>query len=178
MGCIAGGDSQPGNVLEIHRTPWGEYPQVNLSVDEWRVVSYVNPRNTMHQISQTIHIDDLKMRKIVFSLLQAGLVEIIRPGGMPVLPREKMFPTKNPVEQKSMLKPVDHANPRHLTRRAVMQTVKIVVTGPFNSGKTEFIRSVSEIDVVATERKISSESERSVKETTTVAMDFWPDHRG
>lgn len=53
-----------------------------------------------------------------------------------------------------------------------MQTVKIVVTGPFNAGKTEFIKSVSEIDVVATERKISSDVERSVKETTTVAMDF------
>lgn len=52
-----------------------------------------------------------------------------------------------------------------------MQTVKMVVTGPFNSGKTEFIRSVSEIDVVSTERKISSEIER-VKEFTTVAMDF------
>ncbi len=52
-----------------------------------------------------------------------------------------------------------------------MQTVKIVVTGPFNSGKTEFIRSVSEIDVVSTERRISTEMER-VKETTTVAMDF------
>jgi small GTP-binding protein len=52
-----------------------------------------------------------------------------------------------------------------------MQTVKMVVTGPFNSGKTAFIRSVSEIDVVSTERKISSESER-IKETTTVAMDF------
>ncbi len=52
-----------------------------------------------------------------------------------------------------------------------MQTVKMVVTGPFNAGKTEFIRSVSEIDVVSTERKISSEAER-VKETTTVAMDF------
>jgi len=52
-----------------------------------------------------------------------------------------------------------------------MQTVKMVVTGPFNSGKTEFIKSVSEIDVVSTERKISSEAER-VKETTTVAMDF------
>ena len=52
-----------------------------------------------------------------------------------------------------------------------MQTVKMVVTGPFNSGKTEFIRSVSEIDVVSTERSISSEAER-VKETTTVAMDF------
>ena len=52
-----------------------------------------------------------------------------------------------------------------------MQTVKMVVTGPFNAGKTAFIRSVSEIDVVATERKISSEAEK-VKETTTVAMDF------
>ncbi len=53
-----------------------------------------------------------------------------------------------------------------------MQTVKIVVTGPFNAGKTEFIRSVSEIDVVSTERKLSSSAEKVVKESTTVAMDF------
>jgi small GTP-binding protein len=52
-----------------------------------------------------------------------------------------------------------------------MQTVKMVVTGPFNAGKTAFIQSVSEIDVVATERKITSDVEK-VKETTTVAMDF------
>ena len=52
-----------------------------------------------------------------------------------------------------------------------MQTVKMVITGPFNAGKTEFIRSVSEIDVVSTERKISDASSRT-KEETTVAMDF------
>lgn len=52
-----------------------------------------------------------------------------------------------------------------------MQTLKMVVTGPFNAGKTEFIQSVSEIDVVSTEKRISSEIER-IKETTTVAMDF------
>ncbi|HEX7555270.1 MAG TPA: ATP/GTP-binding protein [Leptolinea sp.] len=52
-----------------------------------------------------------------------------------------------------------------------VQTVKMVVTGPFNAGKTEFIRTVSEIEVVSTEQKISSEYER-VKETTTVALDF------
>lgn len=52
-----------------------------------------------------------------------------------------------------------------------MQTVKMVVTGPYSAGKTEFIRSVSEIDVVTTERKISSDAER-VKDETTVAMDF------
>jgi small GTP-binding protein len=52
-----------------------------------------------------------------------------------------------------------------------MQTVKMVVTGPFNAGKTAFIKTVSEIDVVSTERKITKESEK-VKDTTTVAMDF------
>lgn len=52
-----------------------------------------------------------------------------------------------------------------------MQTVKMVVTGPFSAGKTEFIQSISEIDVVATEKKISRREER-VKDQTTVAMDF------
>ncbi len=52
-----------------------------------------------------------------------------------------------------------------------MQTLKIVVTGPFASGKTEFIQSVSEIEVVSTERRITKEAER-IKSATTVAMDF------
>jgi len=52
-----------------------------------------------------------------------------------------------------------------------MQAVKMVVTGPFAAGKTEFIRTISEIDVVSTERKISSAAER-IKDQTTVAMDF------
>jgi hypothetical protein len=52
-----------------------------------------------------------------------------------------------------------------------MQTVKIVVTGPFAAGKTQFIQTISEIDVVATERKISR-PEEGAKDQTTVAMDF------
>ena len=52
-----------------------------------------------------------------------------------------------------------------------MQTVKIVVTGPFSAGKTQFIQCISEIDVVSTERKISRDEER-IKPQTTVAMDF------
>lgn len=46
---------------------------------------------------------------------------------------------------------------------------KILVTGPFNSGKTTFISSISEIDVVSTERDAS---EMENKGSTTVAMDF------
>ncbi|PJF25388.1 MAG: GTP-binding protein [Phototrophicales bacterium] len=52
------------------------------------------------------------------------------------------------------------------------QTVKMVITGPFSSGKTEFISSISEIDVVTTERSITTAAEKTVKDSTTVAMDF------
>jgi signal recognition particle receptor subunit beta len=52
-----------------------------------------------------------------------------------------------------------------------MQTVKMVITGPFAAGKTQFIRAVSEIDVVSTERRISDETAR-LKRDTTVALDF------
>ncbi|MBC8100256.1 MAG: ATP/GTP-binding protein [Armatimonadetes bacterium] len=53
-----------------------------------------------------------------------------------------------------------------------MQTVKMVITGPFSSGKTEFIRSISEIEVVSTEREVTTEAEKREKDATTVAMDF------
>jgi len=52
-----------------------------------------------------------------------------------------------------------------------MQTVKMVVTGPFAAGKTQFIQSISEIDIVETERKVTRTEER-LKDQTTVAMDF------
>ncbi|MBN1965410.1 MAG: ATP/GTP-binding protein [Anaerolineae bacterium] len=50
-------------------------------------------------------------------------------------------------------------------------TYKIVVTGPFNSGKTAFIGTISDIDVVTTERRITTE-DRGIKAETTVAMDY------
>ncbi len=48
---------------------------------------------------------------------------------------------------------------------------KIIVTGPFNSGKTAFIKTISDIDVVTTERRITTE-DRGIKAETTVAMDY------
>lgn len=53
-----------------------------------------------------------------------------------------------------------------------MQSVKMVVTGPFAAGKTEFINSISEIEVVSTERKVTQAAESATKNATTVAMDF------
>lgn len=48
---------------------------------------------------------------------------------------------------------------------------KIVVTGAFNAGKTEFVRSASDIDVVNTDRRVT-DALAEVKSTTTVAMDY------
>ena len=54
-----------------------------------------------------------------------------------------------------------------------MKTCKVVVTGPFNAGKTAFIRTISDIDVVTTERRISDPSQMTRNKTeTTVAMDY------
>jgi hypothetical protein len=65
-----------------------ERPNVNirdmkLGVEEWRVVSYINPKNSMKAIAKANHMSDLDIRRIVYGLLQAGLVELVRPEGMP-----------------------------------------------------------------------------------------------
>jgi len=52
-----------------------------------------------------------------------------------------------------------------------MHSVKVVVSGPFNAGKTTFIKAVSEISVLSTERQVSDGSGEAGGETT-VAMDF------
>lgn len=48
---------------------------------------------------------------------------------------------------------------------------KVLVTGAFNSGKTEFVRTASDIPVVSTERPITDEM-KEIKDETTVAMDY------
>jgi uncharacterized protein len=50
--------------------------------------------------------------------------------------------------------------------------LKIVITGPFNAGKTQFIKTASEIKVASTERRLSTADERKIKKQTTVAMDY------
>ncbi len=50
--------------------------------------------------------------------------------------------------------------------------IKIVVSGPYAAGKTQFINTVSEIQTVQTEAKTTKEGEKEKKSHTTVAMDF------
>lgn len=61
--------------------------------------------------------------------------------------------------------------PRARGGRRRSRSVKIVVTGPFDAGKTTFIRTISEITVLSTERDVS-QVDGGPAESTTVAMDF------
>ena len=90
--------------LKFTDRPGTNMRNINLSVEEWRVVSYINPRNTMRQISSATKMNDLEIRRIVYGLLQAGLVEVIRQEGMPApAPSMKVFPTSDKEEQKSLV---------------------------------------------------------------------------
>jgi hypothetical protein len=55
---------------------------VKLTQDDWRVISHIHPRNSVKQIAQNNHMDEYQIRKIVYGMLQAGLVQLIPPEGM------------------------------------------------------------------------------------------------
>ena len=89
--------------LKFMDRPGANMKKINLSVEEWRVVSFINPRNTMQQIAHATKMNDLEVRRIIFGLLQAGLVEIVRPSGLPAGGQMRTFPTEKKEEQVSLV---------------------------------------------------------------------------
>jgi uncharacterized protein len=53
-----------------------------------------------------------------------------------------------------------------------MQQLKIVITGSFAAGKTQFINTISDIETVSTDFETTLDDERTMKSHTTVALDF------
>ncbi len=90
--------------LKFTDRPGANMRKVNLSVQEWKVVSYINPKNSIQQIARATKMNDLEIRRIVYGLLQAGLVDLVRPEGV-ALPVSKSGPMAeaNKEEQKSLI---------------------------------------------------------------------------
>jgi hypothetical protein len=59
-----------------------KFKGIHLSVREWNVVRYVDPRNSIRQIAKANNMSEVEIRRIVYGLEQAGLVELVRPPGM------------------------------------------------------------------------------------------------
>lgn len=91
--------------LKFTDRPGVSLKNLNLSVEEWRVVSYINPKNSIEQIGKATKMGDQEIRRIVYSLLTAGLVEMVRVEGeekkLPGL--EKAMPGADKGEQKKLV---------------------------------------------------------------------------
>jgi len=65
--------------LRFTDRPDARLRNINLTVEEWRVVSFVNPRNSIRQIAKANNLSEFEIRRIVYGMLQAGLVEFVHP---------------------------------------------------------------------------------------------------
>lgn len=68
--------------LKFPDAPGDKFRGIHLSVEEWRVVSFINPKNSIRQIAKACNMTDTEIRKVVYGLLQAGLVELVKSPGM------------------------------------------------------------------------------------------------
>ena len=89
--------------LKFLDRPDANLGKVRLNAKEWNVISFVNPKNTIQQIADTTKLDEIEIRRVVYTLLQAGLVEIIRPAGQPLPLPGKSLPAINPAQRRSLV---------------------------------------------------------------------------
>lgn len=70
--------------LRFSDKPDANLQNINLSVEQWKVVSFINARNTIRQIASFLRVDEFQIRRIVYGLQTAGLVDIMAaPVGAP-----------------------------------------------------------------------------------------------
>jgi hypothetical protein len=89
--------------LNFVERPGANIRDVQLTVEEWQVVSYINPKNSINQIAKANKIGDLEIRRIVYGLLQAGLIEIVRPVGMSLPKQAQRLPPVDKTLQTSLV---------------------------------------------------------------------------
>lgn len=65
--------------LKFPEAPSEKFKGIQLSVEEWRVVSFINPKNSIRQIAKACNMTDMEIRRVIIGLLNAGLVELVRP---------------------------------------------------------------------------------------------------
>jgi len=82
---------------------------INLSVEQWKVISFINSRNTIRQIASFLKMDEFQIRRIIYGLQTAGLVDVIAStlpcAGVPPMPLPPPGPP--PVGRGVLLRVID-----------------------------------------------------------------------
>ncbi len=63
--------------LRFAEKPGASIHDIKLSVEEWRVISFISPRNTIRQIARYNKMSEFQVRKIVAGLMKKGLIEVV-----------------------------------------------------------------------------------------------------
>lgn len=92
-------------VIKFTDRPGVQLNNINLNEHEWKIISNIKANRSIKDISKEIEMTDIAIRKVVYNLLQAGLIELIRPQNesrrLPKL--EKVFSGKSKDEQKKLV---------------------------------------------------------------------------
>lgn len=98
--------------LRFADRPEASLRDVNLGQEGWRVVSFINPDNTIREIAAHHDLDDFQIRRIVHRLMEAGLVQIVEPEEEVEEPEEPSGPVETP--------PAEPAGEERLEERSVV----------------------------------------------------------
>lgn len=63
--------------LRFTQRPGSQLRRISLTEDEWRVISSISPGKSIRWIGRTCGMDDFRIRKIIYGLMHAGLVELV-----------------------------------------------------------------------------------------------------
>lgn len=58
--------------------PGANVANLRLSAEEWQVIPYIDPKNSLKKIACVTDMTDLEIRQVIYSLVQAGIVELVR----------------------------------------------------------------------------------------------------
>ncbi|MEM8859483.1 MAG: DUF4388 domain-containing protein [Chloroflexota bacterium] len=64
--------------LQFVARPENRLGKMNLTSDEWRIINYISPKNTIKQIAEANQLSDFEVRRTIYGLIEAGLIEPIR----------------------------------------------------------------------------------------------------
>ena len=77
--------------------------KLQLNTQEWKVVKYITPKNSLKQIARANHMNDLEIRRVIYTLLQAGVIEMVRPASAPKMDISTAIPNTSKKEQRSII---------------------------------------------------------------------------
>jgi hypothetical protein len=93
--------------LRFPEAPSEKFKGIQLSTEQWRVVSFINPKNSIRQIAKACNMTDMEIRKVVYGLMNAGLVELVK--AQSAKPPDPKRPQKlsTPSDKKTILNIID-----------------------------------------------------------------------